>query len=203
MNEISQEQVIAYLRDNPDFFSHHPELLPSLALPHSPLGASSLLVRQQQMLRDKNNQLHGQLQELIEQARRNEQIYQVFSACHRLLMTDLDFHQLAESLQTLICQQLPLNECRLLPFTANLHALVEHRLKDQGHYLGRLNQQEQKLLFEHECQSAAIYLIGESDNPIAILAFASRDEMHFDPTQDSLFVGEFVKALRERLASLA
>ena len=44
--ENREEIVSAYLRDNPDFFTHYPDLLRQLELPHSSGDAVSLIERQ-------------------------------------------------------------------------------------------------------------------------------------------------------------
>lgn len=72
--EISWEEAVSrYLGENPDFFSHHPDLLVDITIPHADTdGAVSLIERQVDVLRDQNRQLERQLRELISNARENE-----------------------------------------------------------------------------------------------------------------------------------
>ena len=91
----------------------------------------------------------------------------------------------------------------MVKYNNTLDGLIEHRLSQFGHYLGRVNQQERELLFCENTQSSAIYLIGCAEKPVAILAFGSHDENHFEPAQDNLFVLDFVHALQLRLLELA
>ena len=65
----SADQVAAYLRDNPDYFQHRPELLELLRLPDSKGEAVSLLERQASILRDRNNELRDRLNGLLDVAR--------------------------------------------------------------------------------------------------------------------------------------
>jgi uncharacterized protein len=72
--ESDGEAVIAdYLQLNPDFFERHATLLTKLKLPHDHGGSTiSLVERQVQALRDKNQTLDKRLRELIEVARGND-----------------------------------------------------------------------------------------------------------------------------------
>ena len=114
-----------------------------------------------------------------------------------------NFSDLAENLESLISANLELCECKLLQYTPQFDSIITHRLTNQPRYLGRINQQEQALLFNHECQSVALYLIGDVQTPLAILAFASKDPMHFEPSHDSFFIDEFAKALHTKLSGWA
>ena len=201
MSELTTQQVSEYLQQNPDFFLENPGVFACMNFGSQHESVASLQLRQQQLLREQNLALQEQLQQLVSQAKQNEQVYQVFSACHRQLMSDCEFVELASSLEQLICEQLQLNECKLVQYNDALQPLINSRLHAQGHYLGRLSEQEQTLIFNHTCKSAALYLIGEPDAPLALLASASEDEQHFEPAQDSFFIFEFVKALQERLAT--
>lgn len=72
--EISWEEAVSrYLGENPDFFSHHPDLLADITITHPDTGAAvSLIERQVGVLRNQNQQLERQLRELISNARENE-----------------------------------------------------------------------------------------------------------------------------------
>ncbi|MFV1996660.1 MAG: DUF484 family protein [Acidiferrobacterales bacterium] len=72
--EISWEQTVSrFLGDNPDFFTHHPELLSDISIPHPDAGSAvSLIERQVGVLREQKLQLERQLRELISNARENE-----------------------------------------------------------------------------------------------------------------------------------
>ncbi|WP_105253544.1 DUF484 family protein [Pseudoalteromonas sp. T1lg75] len=203
MSELSKEQIANYLKDNPDFLLQHPEVFAVMNLGATHESVASLQLRQQQVLREQNRAQQHQLQQLVAQAKQNEKVFQVFSACHRQLMRDAEFVELAAGLEALICEQLQISECKLVKFTDELQPLLDKRLEQNNHYLGRLSEQEQALIFAGQSKSAALYLIGELPSPLAILAFASEDELHFEPAQDSLFIFEFVKALQERLTALS
>ena len=203
MSELTKEQVAEYLARHPDFLIEQPKLLAQLELHHKTQGATSLVHIQQRQLREHNTQLKNQIHSMSEHATQNELVYRLFSQCHRQLWTNYDFNTLAANLRNIICTSPHISECRLVKYNNTFDELIEHRLSQFGHYLGRVNQQERELLFCENTQSSAIYLIGCAEKPVAILAFGSHDENHFEPAQDNLFVLDFVHALQLRLLELA
>ncbi len=75
-NELSHEQVAAFLRAHSDFFALHPELTAELQIPHAADGAVSLVEHQVRTLRERNALLEQRLSELLEVARANESLVQ-------------------------------------------------------------------------------------------------------------------------------
>lgn len=72
-----EDSIPRFLEENPDYFQDRPELLESLQLFHTDKGcAVSLIERQVQQLRNKNQLLSRQLQDLIEIARENDRLNQ-------------------------------------------------------------------------------------------------------------------------------
>ena len=74
-NEISEEQVVDYLRNHLNFFTGKDELLAKLSLPHESGKAVSLLERQVTILRDRGIEARQKLNNLIENARNNDQLF--------------------------------------------------------------------------------------------------------------------------------
>ncbi|NMR24543.1 DUF484 family protein [Pseudoalteromonas sp. NEC-BIFX-2020_015] len=202
LSKLTNEQVSEFLLENPDFLLQNPALLTQLELQQHAQGATSLVHIQQRQLREHNAMLKHKIDELIEHAKENEQIYSLFSECHRQLWTNYDFKTLAVNLRNIICTNAAISECHLLKYDTKFDDLITHRLMNDGTYLGRVSQQERDLLFRPQTQSTALYLIGNSKHPVAILAFGSDDANHFEPAKDSLFVLEFVRSLQLRLLEL-
>ncbi|TMN71833.1 DUF484 domain-containing protein [Pseudoalteromonas sp. S1727] len=202
MSQITPEQVADFLRENPCFLQQNSDLLAQLELQQHAQGATSLVHIQQRQLREHNTMLKSKIASLIAHAKENELIYSLFSECHRQLWTNYDFKTLAINLRNIICTNPAISECHLLKYESKFDELIAHRLQPGGIYLGRVNQQERDLLFKIDIQSSALYLIGNSQHPIAILAFGSADPNHFEPAKDSLFVLEFVRSLQLRLLEL-
>ncbi|WP_404341542.1 DUF484 family protein [Pseudoalteromonas mariniglutinosa] len=203
MSTLTEQQVADFLLANPDFLIKHSDVLAQLELQQQATGATSLVHIQQRQLREHNTILKNRIDHLIEQAQENEQIYRLFSECHRQLWTNYDFKTLAVNLRNIICTNPDINECHLVKYNKKYDDLITHRLQHNGIYLGRINAQERALLFSDNTQSSALYLIGSADHPVAILAFGSDDINHFEPAKDSFFVLEFVRSLQLRLLELA
>ena len=202
MNPLSEQQVKEYLEQNTDFLINNPDLLDQLDTVVQQAGTASLAIRQQQILRQKNQDLRQNLNALMQTAKANESIFKTFSACYRDLMLINDFDELAAQLSQVISQTIKVKESNLLRFDPAFKDILEHRLKDSDHYLGRTTQDEVNLLFKEPCQSIALYLIGEYESPIGILAFSSDDPLHFTPSHDNIFIKEFVQALKIKLIEI-
>ncbi|MDY6978860.1 MAG: DUF484 family protein [Pseudomonadota bacterium] len=97
-----EREIVRYLRDNPDFFERHLDLLADMLLPHQPQGAVSLIERQVTVLRDQKQELKQRLQQLTDYARQNEDLS---SRLNKLILDLLDADDF-ESLLNLIQQRL-------------------------------------------------------------------------------------------------
>ncbi|MDH5648352.1 MAG: DUF484 family protein [Gammaproteobacteria bacterium] len=91
-----EEAVFRYLEDNPQYFHNNPGLLASLEIPHPETGeAISLIERQVLVLREKNQGVMEQLQELVRFARENDK---VSDRLHRFSLAILTIRSLDEAL---------------------------------------------------------------------------------------------------------
>jgi uncharacterized protein YigA (DUF484 family) len=97
--ELSWDEAVArYLTENPDYFLHHPETLAALTLRHHASGqVASLIERQVQVLREKNEKLERQLRELLSHARENDVLGE---RLHQFALAMLDSGALDEALST-------------------------------------------------------------------------------------------------------
>ena len=75
VQKFNAEDVAEYLRQNPDFFISQGELLADLSLPHESGKAISLLERQVKILRDRSIEARQKLNNLLENARENDQLF--------------------------------------------------------------------------------------------------------------------------------
>ncbi|MGB5347565.1 MAG: DUF484 family protein, partial [Woeseia sp.] len=70
-----EAQVASYLKNQPDFFERHTELLAHLTLPHHDSGAAvSLVERQTAIMRERNKKLESKLRSLVKVARTNQDL---------------------------------------------------------------------------------------------------------------------------------
>lgn len=203
---LNEDLIKEYLVNQPEFFTKHPDILQTIRLPHKARGTISLVEKQQEVLRNKVQNLETEITELMTIARRNEQIFLTFSELYRQIIECNDAENLYQTLLNVLNDKLNLSAIYLKKFSDQqqdfhlnpeyLSDLFQHRFSHQRHYFGRLNKSEQQLLFpQHEqIQSAAIMLLGD-DQPLGIIAFGSRDEQHFTPSMDTLFINELGKMI--------
>jgi uncharacterized protein YigA (DUF484 family) len=83
---LTDEEIATWLRANPDFFQRNSELLAALRLPHASGGVVSLVERQIDVLREKNQRGDARLAELVAIARANEQLAEKIHQFTRSLM---------------------------------------------------------------------------------------------------------------------
>lgn len=69
---LNDETVAEYLQQHPEFFLERASLLDKMEIPHAPEGAVSLVRRQIDTLRQRNQKLEKQLLDLVAIARENE-----------------------------------------------------------------------------------------------------------------------------------
>ena len=74
-DELRAEDVAEYLKSHPEFFIEQDELLADLSLPHESGKAISLLERQVTILRDRGMDARHKLNNLLENARNNDQLF--------------------------------------------------------------------------------------------------------------------------------
>jgi len=218
---ITVQQVKDYLAEHTDFFLHQPEVMDLLQLGQSPEGTISLAQRQLDRLQMKNQQLHEQLNMLIENARQNTALQaRIHQLCLRL-MDAPSFGALLPMLMTELKQEFDADEVALrwfyagntppvLPETGEnvvqQHAdaedlrIFDKLLSKQDPVCGRLTKAQNELLFPQKAdkvQSVACLPLGHE--PCAgILAIASYDEdrFHADMATDYLsFLGEVTMRL--------
>ena len=87
------ETVANYLKQHPEFFDQHPDVLAELDLSHQCGGAVSLIERQISTLRDQSQKAKQQLKGLIQIARDNDQLNE---RMHRLTLAMMDATNLNE-----------------------------------------------------------------------------------------------------------
>jgi hypothetical protein len=96
---LTHDQVAQFLRDNPEFFSHHGDLLSQINVPHPYSGqAISIGERQVLLLRDRARNLENKLKEFIQFAEENDSIGEKM---HRLSLGLMRARSLAAALQAL------------------------------------------------------------------------------------------------------
>ncbi|MCD1599545.1 DUF484 family protein [Rheinheimera aquimaris] len=205
---LAAHVVYDYLQDHPEFFQQYPQLLASLRLPHQQRGSVSLVERQLEMQREKIVALEDDITRLMSVARQNEQLFLAFNQLQAQLYQAENLQQAEHSLQQFTAAMPQVQQCRLLCFNEHHSAsefqlLLSRRLNEQGIYLGRLNKEEQQGLFPPQIHSVALILISNPEQPLALLAFGSEQDDHFQPSMDKLFISHLATILAQLLPGYA
>ena len=198
---LHDQFVYQYLLEHPAFFQHHPELLNRLRLPHAQRGAVSLVERQLEMQRERIRGMEEDITRLMSIARQNEHIFLALNALHIAVHQAKSLTDIQQALQGFADAMPQVKYCRLLGLEqpgADLspyQLLLSRRLQQQPVYLGRLNKEEQHDIFPAKVHSVALLRIDQQDTPLAILAFGSELDDHFQPEMDVLFLRHLVTLL--------
>lgn len=213
------DQVAAYLTKHPDFFKSHLSLLESLRLPHESGTAVSLVARQIDVLREKNERLLVQLDDLVQIARENDVRYQ---RVHQLTLTLLDAKSLEDVLASLdwgLHQyfQADFVVVRLLHPEIESPVLQLFTAKDHP---SRLWAEERAEAAQPLCgqpdPAHAVYLFGDVADQVGsyavirlnhaglrgIFAIGSRDPERFRTDMGYVFLTQMSEILASRMASL-
>ena len=201
-NLIDAEQVAAYLRENPDFFSKFPQLIEKITIPHVHKGSVSVVELQSEQLRKKVRSLSHKLNQLISIAKQNEVIYRVYAELNLRILKCTNLNDLKFILEEVIQENLQLSSVTLKPFKGahalpeiQRHLFIEKRFKRHKFFFGRLSDHERKLLFaDQEANSVALLLIGDLGE-LGILAIGSKDPGHFNPDMDTLLITQLQQFL--------
>lgn len=201
---LAAHVVYDYLQDHPEFFQQYPQLLASLRLPHQQRGSVSLVERQLELQREKIQALEDDITRLMSVARQNEQIFLAFNQLQAQLYQATKLQEAQNSLQQFTAAMPYVQECRLVRFSDEqsrnpFQLLLSRRLNQHGVYLGRLSKEEQQGLFAPHIHSVALILISSQQQPLALLAFGSEQDDHFQPSMDKLFISHLASILAQLL----
>ena len=214
---LTEADVEQYLKDHPDFFVGKDDLLAELRVPHDAGGASSLLERQLQVHRQRNVELRQRMSDLLENARRNDQL---FIKTKRLILALLEAENwlgLEAALDDSLRKDFAVEAWALLHFTErkldapfkvlssqeeqrNLHRLFKgHRA-----LCGQYNAADMAALLNLEMTDmrsvAAAQIRGKESS--GILTLASKDPNMYRSSMDTLFLDYIADVLALRLAQL-
>lgn len=212
---LDADAVAQFLIDHPDFLTRHPQVLGQLELPHESGEAVSLIERQVDQLRGRNEKLSGQLNQLIKVAGDNEKLMVRLHGFTLELMTIGDltafFDRLAEVLQdefeadvlniSLYDREIQGDErtpiFKVDPDSAEFEPL-KAQLERGESSCGRLNRNKLDILFRSRAQwvqSTALVPIGDK----GFLAIGSSDPARFYPGMGTLFLDLLAQAIFTRL----
>lgn len=128
-----ESNAIEFLRRNPEVLMSYPDVFSTLEIPHQSGGVTSLVERQLKMLRDENQTLKNNMEELVNIARENEELNQRF---HRLALELISTDQLDDVLAMVQ------NQVQTFFYTDHvrfrfLPSVIDRKNRLKSHYLSR------------------------------------------------------------------
>ena len=214
IDELSEKNIVDYLREHPEFFTNHGELLSSLVIPHQRGTAISLVEKQLQVLREENQQLQRKLENLIVIAKQNEQLNR---RIQRLVVSltgtssiDEFFHTLYDSLQnefntdSVVVRLFEIPSSALasrseyVEYDAQIFTLFESLLSTNKPVCGRLTIGQLNYLFPSQDIASAVLMPLGVPKPQGILAMGSTDVARFHAgmgTDLLKYMGELISQL--------
>ncbi len=212
---VDDTLIAEYLEENPDFFERHPKLLQAMSLRHQERGAVSLIERQQSVLRERIAYLEEEITALMVTARRNEELFRVYNELYIKLLACANLAEVMDSLQATFAEQLnmpalslkffdsPLELPEQFTFAADTHKqLLSKRFKESSVYLGRLSEDEKRLLFPGEAIASVVLLLLGEKGELGMLAIGNQDAGHFEPAMDTLLVRQLQALLSKLLPAI-
>lgn len=218
---LCDDEVVFFLKDNPDFFLRQLDLLVHLRIPHPQRGAVSLVEIQLEALREKMADLEEEITSLMSVAAGNGNLFRVFSVVHHALFEAdnlKDIHQaldlfgdsldLTVNLRLYDASSFDVTSCDASPQILDrsaVEAIKGAHFCGQRIYLGRLRKVngEQFVTSAPELGSYAllpVFLSKEhpskdlhKSKDLGFLSFASKDGGHFQPSMDTLFVEQLAE----------
>lgn len=214
---IDADQVAQYLRDNPEFFIDRDSLLAEITLPHESGQAISLLERQVKILRDRGIEARHTLSTLIENAKYNDQLFNVTRALILALLMEDDIAQIASAAEANLCTQPGIDACSLIIFESSELAGIDRTrteskefiredfpalLKDRRTVCQPIDKELAAKLFPKSnagLRSVAVCPIGRN-KMIGVLVIGNKSQDYFSPELETLFL-DFIGEVLESILS--
>lgn len=200
MNVMTANAVEQYLKDNPDFFSHRPELVEQLTLPHHQQGTVSLVHVQLNRQRQKIEELEEEITTLMSLAAKNDLTFHRLMVLQEAMLKSKNLcdvfqqiHQTATKLGLMAHIRLfdaPTANCQL--DSVGWQRFSTNYLNGKSVFLGRLRKVDRIGLFGEQVSvpefGSYVVLPLSTKFGHGFLAFSSEDGGHFQPCMDTLFL---------------
>lgn len=222
-SEISAEQVAEYLRNHGEFFVEHEDVLADLSLPHQSGKAISLLERQVTILRERGIDARQKLNNLLENARNNDQLFDTTRNLVLALLRAKNVTEIADVTQDQLSNHANIDACEIIvlehpelnvsdsvrtesPDTLRKEFSDVFRLKRT--HCGTVSNAQIDYLFPNtggKIKSTALCPVLCNGDVLALIAFGNQSDNYFNINLDTLFldfIGRVVGAvLDKQLAS--
>ncbi len=204
--ELTAEQVVAWLAENPDFFDQNRAVLSALNLPSDAGTAISLHQYQVRIMREERRDVDAKLAQLVNNAKTNHKINQdllgLATTLIQLSKSESNAELVAEYTQS-ICQQFKLSVARIIDVEANplLESLHSALQNNECVCENKIDKALAKYLFAAKQKGIASYAIVplQKEGALsALLVVGSDDAERFKPNMGD----EFLKQLGAIVAAV-
>ena len=200
---LNDQQILDYLRANPDFFQQHATAIAELSLSHESGNAVSLIEHQVAILRDRNMTMRRRMNELLQAARSNDEIFAKTRSLNLALLEVNSWHELNEVLATHVLVDFEADFVCAHLAAANLVLALDHiqhhveevpclHLQNGSEAVCTvLRQDELHKLFpmsDHDETGSAVVLKLKVQQGSGLLCIVSRSPTRFAKNMDTLFV---------------
>ncbi len=213
---LSDSDIVDFLREHPEFFVQHPNLLTELELPHESGSAISLIERQVSVLRERNMDMRHRLSSLLDNARDNDKLFEKTKRLTLALLEAQDLGDLVDALMYSFANEYKIHFTRLVLFgdPATLQAgsgkiitfddartKLPTLAKTTRAMCGHLPKHELEFLFEKDTPSigsaaAAPLIHGQH---FGLLAIANCDPNYYKSSMGTLFLSYIAEILNRLL----
>lgn len=213
---LEPEQIEAYLREHPDFFEQHHDLLAEITLPHESGSAVSLVERQVSILRERNIDMRNRLSKLLDNARDNDKL---FDKSKRLVLSLLDGQDMGDIIDALYysfdkdfsihftslilignADKIPSSQARIVSI-AEAREQVGTLLKNSRAVCGTLGAKEMQFIFgEHASEVGSVATVPLIHGSVfGLLSVGNRDPHYYRSSMGTLFLSYIAEVLNRLL----
>jgi uncharacterized protein YigA (DUF484 family) len=205
-SELSAAEVVNYLKANPEFFIEQEDLLADLSLPHESGKAISLLERQVTILRNRGADARQKLNNLLENARNNDQLFDTTRSLVLALLRAKDVTEIAGVAQDQLSDHANIDSCEVilvakksLKVADSVRTESEDILKKQfvdvfrlkRTHCGPISEEQTQFLFPtqgNSIKSTALCPVSSNSDVLALIAFGNKADNYFNVNLDTLFL---------------
>lgn len=203
----TEQEIVDYLKEHPEFFVRHPGVLESMEIPHSCGKAVSLVEYQVSVLRDQSRDLRRKLKQLVGNARDNEELSQrmhyltlnliecdavdeVFANLYQSLREDFSAELAAIRLFASPARETDRGLAEFVGGASDIEPLFEPLFNSMEPMCGRMGPEQIAALFPDQAEdigSLVVLPLGQS-RCFGLLAVASRDPQRYYPGMGVVFL---------------
>ena len=214
---LDAEQVAEFLQKHPEFFVGRDELLAQMALPHKRGSAISLVERQLQLFRDRDEERQRRFNYLMDTARDNDRRFESLRKMTLSLLESRDIEQAIEAVADSLSHDFSIEFHHLLLFSKVPKGLpVRSESKDvvesvlgeaiagSDVFCGTLDDKQAEFLFGKQAPEINSIALAPLNFPerVGMLVLGSREEKQFRANVGTLFISYLGDVLSRHLAHL-